>query len=50
MNAADRALEGLVQFIAHNRQRYVDELSEYLRIPSVSALAAHREDLQRCAT
>ena len=49
MNDSDGTLEAIARFIDCNRQRYVGELSEYLRIPSVSALSAHREDLQRCA-
>jgi acetylornithine deacetylase/succinyl-diaminopimelate desuccinylase-like protein len=50
MNTAHDGLGALVQFIDRNRQRYLDELSQYLRIPSVSAQASHRQDLERCAT
>ncbi len=32
-----------------NQQRYVDELSEFLRIPSVSARSEHRQDTAHCA-
>ena len=32
-----------------NQQRYVDELSEFLRIPSVSARSEHRQDTAYCA-
>lgn len=31
------------------RETHLDQLSEFLRIPSVSALTAHREDLRRAA-
>ena len=37
------------EFVESQRARFEDELSELLRIPSVSTLPAHREDLQRAA-
>ena len=37
------------QYIADNRDRFFDELFSLLRIPSVSAQPAHREDMGRCA-
>ncbi|MBQ3873225.1 MAG: peptidase M20, partial [Bacteroidales bacterium] len=37
------------QYIQENRERFLDELFSLLRIPSVSAQAAHRGDMQRCA-
>jgi acetylornithine deacetylase/succinyl-diaminopimelate desuccinylase-like protein len=39
----------IIDFIHTNRDRYVSELKEYLAIPSISALPAHREDVRRCA-
>jgi acetylornithine deacetylase/succinyl-diaminopimelate desuccinylase-like protein len=36
-------------FLKANQPRFVDELSEYVRFPSVSAQARHRRDLQACA-
>lgn len=39
----------VVDFINTNRDRYLDELKQYLAIPSVSTLPEHREDLRRCA-
>jgi acetylornithine deacetylase/succinyl-diaminopimelate desuccinylase-like protein len=38
-----------VDFINVNRDRYVDELKEYLAIPSISALPQHKDDVRRCA-
>ena len=32
-----------------NKQRFLDELLELLRIPSVSARSEHKDDMQRCA-
>ena len=32
-----------------NRDRYVDELKQYLAIPSISALPQHTGDVRRCA-
>lgn len=36
-------------FIAANEGRFLDELKEFLRIPSISALPEHRGDMIRCA-
>jgi acetylornithine deacetylase/succinyl-diaminopimelate desuccinylase-like protein len=38
-----------IDFIHSNRDRYVDELKQYLAIPSVSALPQHAADTKRCA-
>ena len=35
--------------LKESRQRYQEELSELLRIPSVSARSEHKEDMDRCA-
>ncbi len=39
-------LEG---FIAQNETRFLEELKDFIRIPSVGALPEHREDMDRCA-
>src|SRR4026207_2595602 len=39
----------VVDFINVNRDRYVDELKQYLAIPSVSALPEHAADVRRGA-
>ena len=36
-------------FIDANRQRFVDELKDFLRIPSISTLPEHRPDIERAA-
>lgn len=36
-------------YIETNRERFLDELFEILRIPSISAQSEHKPDMQRCA-
>jgi acetylornithine deacetylase/succinyl-diaminopimelate desuccinylase-like protein len=36
-------------FVAKNRDRFLSELKEFIRIPSVSTLPAHRPDIDRAA-
>ena len=40
-------MNDVIDFINMNRDRFVDELKEYLAIPSISALPAHVEDVRR---
>ncbi len=42
-------MQAIDKFLTDNRQRFVDELSELLRIPSVSADSTHRADVRRAA-
>ncbi|MCA1649249.1 MAG: M20/M25/M40 family metallo-hydrolase, partial [Acidobacteria bacterium] len=42
-------MTSVIDFINTNRDRYVDELKEYLAIPSISALPQHQADVRRCA-
>ena len=42
-------MDQTVDFINVNRDRYVEELKEYLAIPSISALPEHAGDVRRCA-
>ncbi|MGH9349119.1 MAG: dipeptidase [Vicinamibacterales bacterium] len=42
-------MERVVDFINVNRDRYVDELKQYLAIPSISALPQHADDVRRAA-
>lgn len=37
------------EFQQNNKERFLDELKELLRIPSVSARSEHKEDMQKCA-
>ena len=42
-------MNAVVDYINVHRDRYVDELKEYLAIPSVSALPQHAQDVRRAA-
>ena len=42
-------MNDIIDLININRDRYVDELKEYLAIPSISALPEHAADVRTCA-
>jgi acetylornithine deacetylase/succinyl-diaminopimelate desuccinylase-like protein len=42
-------MDKIVDHINVNRDRYVDELQQYLAIPSISALPQHTDDVRACA-
>ncbi len=42
-------MEKATQYIQENKQRFLDELFELLRIPSVSADPQYKDDVARCA-
>ena len=42
-------MHNVIDFINTHRDRYVDELKQYLAIPSISALPEHAGDVKRCA-
>jgi acetylornithine deacetylase/succinyl-diaminopimelate desuccinylase-like protein len=42
-------MDTIVDFINVNRDRYIDELKQYLAIPSISALPAHAGDVRKGA-
>jgi acetylornithine deacetylase/succinyl-diaminopimelate desuccinylase-like protein len=42
-------IDKVVDFINVQRDHYVDELKQFLAIPSISALPAHQADVRRCA-
>jgi len=42
-------MENVKKFIEENKARFMDELFEMIRIPSVSSLSAHKEDMVRMA-
>lgn len=37
------------EYINHNRQRFLDELFELIRIPSISSLSDHKDDMMKAA-
>ena len=37
------------QYIQENENRFLEELFSLIRIPSVSALPEHKEDMLKCA-
>ncbi|MFI5237475.1 MAG: M20/M25/M40 family metallo-hydrolase, partial [Ignavibacteriales bacterium] len=42
-------LESVAKYINSNRQSYVEELKDFLRIPSISTLPEHKNDLNTAA-
>lgn len=42
-------MNNTLKYIEQNKTRFVDELFELLRIPSISAQSEHKPDMQRCA-
>lgn len=42
-------MENLLTFVKNNHEIYVNELTDYLKIPSISTLAENKKDMQVCA-
>jgi acetylornithine deacetylase/succinyl-diaminopimelate desuccinylase-like protein len=42
-------MQAVIDFLKANESRYLNELCEYVRFPSVSAQPQHRRDLEACA-
>jgi acetylornithine deacetylase/succinyl-diaminopimelate desuccinylase-like protein len=42
-------LKEIISHIKNNKQNYIDELKEFLRIPSISTLSENKKDVARCA-
>jgi len=42
-------MKNLKEYIEQNKQRFLDELFEYIRIPSISSIADHKPDMYRAA-
>ena len=42
-------MQGVIDYLSQNKARFVSELCEYVRFPSVSAQPQHRSDMQACA-
>jgi acetylornithine deacetylase/succinyl-diaminopimelate desuccinylase-like protein len=42
-------MQNITSYIEENKQRFMDELFELIRIPSISSIAEHKPDMLRCA-
>ena len=42
-------MEKVKEYIDRNGDKFIEELFELLRIPSISAQSEHKPDMQRCA-
>jgi acetylornithine deacetylase/succinyl-diaminopimelate desuccinylase-like protein len=42
-------MNDVIDFIQASRERYVEELKQFLSIPSISAMPEHKDDVRRCA-
>lgn len=42
-------MEAVKNYIEENKERFLNELFELIRIPSISSLAEHKPDMYRCA-
>lgn len=42
-------MKALTSYLEQNRERFLSELFEYLRIPSISSESEHKPDMERCA-
>jgi acetylornithine deacetylase/succinyl-diaminopimelate desuccinylase-like protein len=41
-------MQAVIDYLRNNQSRFIDELCEYVRFPSVSAQAEHRPDMAAC--
>src|SRR6266576_2289896 len=42
-------MQAVIDYLSKNQERFVEELCQYVRFPSVSAQPQHRQDLHACA-
>jgi acetylornithine deacetylase/succinyl-diaminopimelate desuccinylase-like protein len=42
-------MQPILDYLRENQSRFINELCDYIRFPSVSAQPQHRQDLQNCA-
>src|SRR5947208_12090372 len=42
-------MRAVIEYLQQNESRFIAELCDYIRFPSISAQAQHKQDLQACA-
>ncbi len=42
-------MDKIISYIEENKNRYIEELSDFLRMESISALQEHKDETRRCA-
>ena len=42
-------MQEVISFIKNNKDNYINELKEFLRIPSISTLPENKRDIEKCA-
>ncbi|MCK7521802.1 MAG: hypothetical protein MZV64_31035 [Ignavibacteriales bacterium] len=42
-------MEEVIKYINENRESFINELKDFLRIPSISTLAENKKDINDCA-
>jgi len=42
-------MKEIIKFAKNNKAQYIEELKEYLRIPSISTLEEHKGDIEKCS-
>lgn len=42
-------MEEIISYIKNNKDQYIEELKQFLRIPSISTLAEHKDDINKAA-
>lgn len=42
-------MDSVISYINSNITKYINELMDYIRIPSISTLESHKNEMQRCA-
>jgi hypothetical protein len=40
----------IASYLSDNRERHLEELRQFLKLPSISSLSAHKDDVQRTAS
>lgn len=42
-------MQEVINYIGKNKDNYIEELKDYLRIPSISTLSSHKKDMATCS-